>query len=50
MEDIDEVEGVEIHISHDGKKLWVNDEVKCILRINNIKGPIVLNDDRKLME
>lgn len=46
MEDIDEVEVIEIHISHDGKKIWVNDEKECILRINNVKGPTILNDDR----
>ena len=36
---------IEIHISDDGKRIWVNDEIKCLLRICKIKL-LILRDDR----
>ena len=42
---VDPIE-IEIHISDDGTKLWINDELKCLFRAYGIKR-LILNDDRK---
>jgi hypothetical protein len=40
---------IEVHISHDGKVIWVNVEGKCAVRVN-APTRIVIQDDRKSTE
>lgn len=47
--DISRAEHIEVHISIDGKRLWVNDEVTCLLRVCRIKN-LYLQDDRSRKE
>ena len=45
-QDVSGAEYIEVHISADGKTLWVNNEYFCILRVCRIKK-LYLRDDRK---
>ncbi len=47
--DISGIDHIEVHISADGKTLWVNDEITCLLRVCRIKS-LHLIDDRKRKE
>ena len=44
--DISGAEHIEVHISEDGKTLWVNNEYRCLLRVCKIEK-LYLRDDRK---
>lgn len=46
MIDLKDVDFVEIMMSHDGTKIWVNTELGCKLRIYGIKEINIL-DERK---
>lgn len=43
--DVTGSEHIEVHISEDGKVLWVNNEFTCLLRVCRIKN-LILQDDR----
>lgn len=45
MKDITKPNFIEVLISNDGKKLWINGEFGCILRASHI-GKIYLRDKR----
>ncbi len=48
-QDLTGAEYIEVHISEDGKTLWVNNEYTCILRVCKIKK-LFLRDDRSRKE
>lgn len=47
--DVSGADYIEVHISSDGKTLWVNNEYSCLLRVCRIKK-FHLIDDRKREE
>ena len=48
-QDITGAEYIEVHISADGKTLWVNNEFTCLFRVCRIKK-LFLRDDRSRKE
>ena len=46
--DLNKAEVIEVKISRDGKRLWVDSQAGNLLRIYNI-GKLILRDERKLL-
>jgi hypothetical protein len=38
---------IEVILRHDHKVLWINEGGRCLLRICNIGGKIIIQDDRE---
>lgn len=45
--DIEDADEVEILIREDGKTLWLNTRLGCVVRFCRIKGEIKIDDKRK---
>jgi hypothetical protein len=43
----DEGEPVEIRVSEHAKVVWVNVGPRCVLRVNQITGEVVVHDERR---
>ena len=46
LKDLSNVEVAQIQVSHDGNRIWVNVDGKCVLRVTGIKV-IEIQDDRE---
>ena len=44
--DVTGAETVEVQVRHDGEVLWVNVDGRCRLRVCQIKGDVMVNDER----
>lgn len=50
LRDITGAELVQVVVRSDGKVLWVNVDGRCALRICRIEAPIIIEDNRVVME
>jgi len=46
FKDLENIDFLQIRISSDGKTVWVNNEEKCLFRVQNIRQ-IEIDDGRK---
>lgn len=46
--DVTGADHIEVRISADGKTLWVNSELRCLLRVCRIKS-LRVQDDRRML-